>query len=595
MSKITVRKTHDVTRTAVRIIKNSLVGPRSRELLSRSDEETISSAEINPADYGTDVLAFREDWLADNLLRKYPELDVSVDREQAALDKFWEAEEMCGETNLRLLGYSSDPDVEAVLHIAERKIESLLGAFDWDAAAELFGFSSGASTRLKRRDALSPLKFSSKGEAIHVTRSALPLAVAAVRSSPFWTEVCTKHRGDNPLNWFKVVPGNVLLTVPKNAKTNRTIAKEPCMNMYLQRGIGGLIRKRLKRVGIDLDSQIKNQELCRLGSLYDDLATVDLSAASDSVSVGIVQRLLPKDWFDAIMRTRSAWGTLPNGSLYCYRKVSSMGNGFTFELESLIFWALCSGVLSVSRCLDRRLAIYGDDIVIHRQAVPLLARVFSYCGFLFNEAKSFVSGPFRESCGKHYFLGVDVTPFYVRLPVNSVQRMFWLVNSYRRWASRAHGFAPGYYFKTWKKLVSLIPKRYRRLSVPEGFGDGGVMRDLADAKPKRAKTGFYIFPYLKPKGCVRLIPGYLGYLDTIQRRSAGEPFEAVTQLNRYGKARPSYIGGKRVPFECAVGVLESSPDLMTAAICRNTITEWTDPDPWIFVEDDRARYCFVGA
>lgn len=143
--------------------------------------------------------------------------------------------------------------------------------------------------------------------------------------------------------------GNKVTTVPKNSKTDRVIAIEPLMNMYVQKGIGGAIRHSLRSVGINLNDQTSNQRLAREGSLQGKLATVDLSSASDSVSLLLVEELLPPDWVAAIKLCRSPCGVLPDGSVINYQKVSSMGNGFTFELESLIFWAACSSVCQYLR------------------------------------------------------------------------------------------------------------------------------------------------------------------------------------------------------------------------------------------------------
>jgi hypothetical protein len=181
---------------------------------------------------------------------------------------------------------------------------------------------------------------------------------------PMWNHiVCSSTEG--PRQPVKLVKGNSIITVPKNYKTDRTIAKEPCMNIYIQKGIGRCIRKRLKRVGIDLDDQKRNQEGARIGSLDGSLATIDLSMASDTVALELVSFLLPNDWWWALEQCRSPVGVLPSGELVAYQKISSMGNGFTFELESLLFWAICQQVAcSNINETDCRILVYGDDIVV---------------------------------------------------------------------------------------------------------------------------------------------------------------------------------------------------------------------------------------
>lgn len=91
-----------------------------------------------------------------------------------------------------------------------------------------------------------------------------------------------------------------------------------------------------------------------------------------------------------------------------YHKFSSMGNGCTFALETLIFASLLHAVGSKIGL------VYGDDITIETELAPALFRLLKFLGFVPNEEKSYTSGPFRESCGKDFFEGHDVTPFYLR-------------------------------------------------------------------------------------------------------------------------------------------------------------------------------------
>jgi hypothetical protein len=162
-----------------------------------------------------------------------------------------------------------------------------------------------------------------------------------------------------------------------------------------------------------------NQTLAGLARTL-DLATLDLEAASDSISRKVVQLLLPPVWFELLDELRSPWYQKVDGSWVRLEKFSSMGNGFTFELESLIFWALAS---AASETLYRStIGIYGDDVIVHRDVVPLLVEVFRTLGFRLNTDKSFVTGDFFESCGKHYFKDIDVTPAYQKCsPVDGVE------------------------------------------------------------------------------------------------------------------------------------------------------------------------------
>ena len=99
-----------------------------------------------------------------------------------------------------------------------------------------------------------------------------------------------------------------------------------------------------------------------------------------------------------------------------------MGNGFTFELETALFWA-------ISKAVAGHASVYGDDIVVPSASVGFLREVLYYVGFEFNEKKSHYGlSKFRESCGGHFFDGHDVTPLYVRSPLKGVELIAWANN-----------------------------------------------------------------------------------------------------------------------------------------------------------------------
>jgi len=257
--------------------------------------------------------------------------------------------------------------------------------------------------------------------------------------------------------------------------------------MFFQKGIGGMIRRRLRLKGVDLDDgQPVNQELARQGSETGCLATIDLSSASDTISHDLVEFLLPDDWYIAMSTVRSTVCDIPNGDRVFLQKFSSMGNGYTFELESLIFYALVKAVFPNGRP-GRDVAVFGDDIILPSTEAGRLIELLGSIGFSTNKEKSFISGPFRESCGKHYFRGRDVTPFYLKKEIASYHDILWLINSIRRFAHRYLGIGygcDGCLFPTWLSLTKRLPRRFQSLSCPEGFGDDAVVRDFDECSPR---------------------------------------------------------------------------------------------------------------
>lgn len=457
------------------------------------DHSALVQMSINPSDY-PDCETFRRDYLAVELLSKSPDLDLDVDREAVAIEKFLQAEKWCSEANFRLTyevpGSLYSPYTPlSVLQLAKLKIASLLGPFCWSEAELHFGFGPGATTSLSRRQGDAYFKYGAVRP--HTTEGNLALAWCAVKRIPAW-ERSLLEMNRSPLDkihfhdfreFVEIVPGNKIVTVPKSAKTDRVIAIEPDLNMFVQKGIGGMIRSRLKRVKIDLDDQSLNQSLAKEGSLTDSLATIDLSSASDSVSLELTRMLMPSDWMVAIEQSRSPRGTLPSGEIISYEKVSSMGNGFTFELESLIFWAISVSVVELFQPLDRRVAVYGDDIIVSSSIAGSLIWMLSFCGFQANLKKTFVKGPFRESCGKHYFRGTDVTPFYIRKDIKTPDRLLWLANSIRRW-SRLDSFGLDPLLKSvYDTTVALLPSPLQRPSIPDGYGDMALIGDFDECLP----------------------------------------------------------------------------------------------------------------
>jgi hypothetical protein len=152
------------------------------------------------------------------------------------------------------------------------------------------------------------------------------------------------------------------------------------------------------------------------------------------VSTELVYELLPVDWVLLLEDLRSKSVEIDGAAPQKLEKFSSMGNGFTFELESLIFWALLT---SVQELLTRRgtFGVYGDDLICCREAAPDVVYVLNQVGFTVNETKSFFQGLFYESCGKHYFNDQEVTPVYQKEYLSEAE-LVRCHNRLVRWAAR---------------------------------------------------------------------------------------------------------------------------------------------------------------
>lgn len=374
-------------------------------------------------------VSFAVSYLFSELMTKFDDGKSSTTKEEACLQKFYDAEELCRETNERfqersfLYRDSTKPGYTPAqaLWRARRKMEWLLEDYSDAVIVEGCGFGPGATSRLPRSK--SHLSHKLEGN-LQATPATVSFARDILSHFPGWEESFIKQG-----TFCEVVKGNRLVTVPKNYKTDRMIAIEPDWNLFIQKGFGHHIRGKLRKVGIELSDQSNNAFLAGLGSIDGSVATIDLSMASDCLSTELVRFLTPPEWFDALEQCRSDKGVLPSGDLITYQKFSSMGNGYTFELETAIFWSICSSVIDLMQLEDRRCLVYGDDIVVPTAAYANVIDALAHAGFVPNRKKSFGEGRFRESCGSHFYEGKDVTPIYIRESVSRLDRLFLLHNN----------------------------------------------------------------------------------------------------------------------------------------------------------------------
>lgn len=412
--------------------------------------------------------AARGTLLIREMYSKYDDGKPSPEKERMTWERFHAAEKSCEEANKRIRAWSwnSEPFWLQV----RARIRDVLGPFSWDECSRGFGFGPGATTRLTRAEAFAAYKYSGKPE---TTLGNADLARCAIEHLPLWKQSVRSTCGEGDDDIVNIVVGNSIICVRKNYRTDRTIAKEPCMNIYVQKGVGKMVRRRLKRVGVDLDDQTRNQRAARKGSIDGSSATVDKTMASDTNAKELVGWLLPLDWWQAMELCRSPVGVLPSGEVIHYQKFSSMGNGYTFELESLIFWAIaqtCCCPDNINEC-DPSVCVYGDDVVLPTHAAGYYMYRVKEAGFTPNPDKTFVDGPYRESCGKHYYLGTDITPFYVRKPVEHLHRLFLTHNNLYRWLERAEMQRDDLL----TQVRALAPAKWREPRLPDGYGDGAFI------------------------------------------------------------------------------------------------------------------------
>lgn len=170
---------------------------------------------------------------------------------------------------------------------------------------------------------------------------------------------------------------------------------------------------------VNFTSQEINQLLALSSSIDCEYATLDMKGASDRVARELVHRCF---WNTKLFYLLDALSTrimeMPNGDRVFTHKFAPMGSGICFPVMALIHWALIRSIIKLSSIADseklsKEVFVYGDDIIINTKAVEAVYSYLPLFGMKFNTDKSFHKGFFRESCGIHAFMGVDITPVYV--------------------------------------------------------------------------------------------------------------------------------------------------------------------------------------
>jgi hypothetical protein len=510
---------------------------------------------ISEQKYGNPELHFRMNQLA-SLVRKVPLQVPGLQPEQEAWKKFQACEHLCKRTNTKLRAerLSARRRYSFLRDTAREWILSLIGSKP--ILPQIYkgcNFGPGASVGVHGSATHTAAKLCA--EDWTVTPTALAYAQNAMMGEPLIWEMlqnrdifCLDTELFSSLfkKRSKLVTANKITMVPKTAKVHRTIAIEPLLNGYLQLGVNAWLVKRLKRFGIDLGDQTANNVKAFEGSLggFDPFVTIDLSGASDTVSIQIVKDMLPSAWFEFLDQIRSPsyeskWGS---GR---YEKFVSMGNGFCFPLETIIFASLAYAVNVFSFGEPKQLygapcrsggfnfQIYGDDIIVRQHAALLLIEVLRYLGFRVNTKKTFLFGPFRESCGADYFEGVNVRPYELDfIPVTN-RDLFKIANGARR-------VGCVFSYDYWNFIVSKIPPHLRFLRPASGPDDTALTVSLP-----------YYMASNQHRWCTKIQTWtWLEYLDTavLDERRVSNPVAmyGILQGSRPNRFDPSFALRRRV-------------------------------------------------
>lgn len=408
--------------------------------------------------------AFYKDALVVEIARKLLLPGDKDRRIKAAEDTFWVSEAQCALTNTRLTrhirnGALSPLDMRAspLIEAWRKEIKRVLGRCSHYLEP---GFSGGSTLSDRGKLTTIPDKMSSCPTAYHGFPPELHLMLKRTVL-------------DRPI---MQVAANKFFTVPKDSQKDRGCCVEASLNVAFQLAVGRQIKKRYRdRYGVDLrHAQPLHRKLAQQASSGAiEMATIDLSNASDTVAKRLIELLLPRDWY-ALLNSLRAKKTDIDGKTVFLEKFSSMGNGFTFELETLLFRSLLSA-------LGTHGYVYGDDIIVPTARAADVLAALTYFGFTPNAKKTFCEGPFRESCGGDFFNGKAVRPHYLKEIPDEPQKWVALANGIRR----ADHF--GCLRAAWWFCIDQLPREWRNFG-PEDLGDTLIHVDQPEPSIRKWKT-----------------------------------------------------------------------------------------------------------
>lgn len=399
---------------------------------------------------------------------------------------------------------------QLILDHAASYVANVLGAYSDEECRDLCRFGSGASVGVPAR------------KACEAQRWELPISGSQEQISWFDSEMSqipviqdylnSQKGSDLQRSTYQETSSLTLSLVPKTFKSLRAIMPNTTIGNYMSDGIGKIIRQRLKRNGYDISSlQMRHRSLARSASEHSLLTTADLSSASDSISVALVERLFPPDWVDILTRSRIGTVVLPDGSSIESLTFCTMGVGYTFPLQTLVFLSLLKAIewAHFGPRDSRTISVYGDDLIYSSRMHGLVRFYFEQFGFILNEDKTFSEGHFRESCGGDYYHGVDVRPFQPRNGAAYVSRSAYEAILYKltntllaRWSEYEVG-------NTLDLLTSEIVDLVGKVKiVPSNYpDDSGIkcpsltfwdfLKRVPVVKPKHLGHGVYRFPFLR--------------------------------------------------------------------------------------------------
>lgn len=294
---------------------------------------------------------------------------------------------------------------------------------------------------------------------------------------PYYTSIASNMRTGGDITKVSDYTSR-LIFVPKSWKALRTVKPEPVELQYWQQAIMEKIydyccNHRYLSKHFPFRDQSRHHRLIRVGSWSKCYSTIDLSQASDSVSVALVRALFQDTaLYPWLMSTRSSSYKYKNVT-YSSNIFAGMGSALCFPVETIVFGAICEYCLRLFKKAtpsslagytpDPAWSVYGDDIIVVAPLYKAVVLVLNHLGFIVNDDKSFHHSFFLESCGKEYYDGIDVTP--LRYKVDHLHGLSTTIQGLVALGNRALVLHDAHTLYRWcrMKCNNLIDKRNQRV------------------------------------------------------------------------------------------------------------------------------------
>lgn len=349
-------------------------------------------------------------------------------------------------------------------------------------------------------------------------------------------------------------------SVPKTAGKARGICIEHNEIQFLQQAVARMLRRHIKiKLGknIALQDQSVNALLALASSISKELATIDMSEASDRIARWLVaylfqdnERLLevllalstrfiqPPEECNSI----DAYGRIQKPEPIEVAKFAPMGSALCFPVMSLVHYFLIKAIMlhtgnATSLQDSLKLYVYGDDILLPTQYTTAVYDILPKFGMKLNTTKSFVNSNFRESCGVHAYLGVDVTPVYVKhTPIHT--SLDALASSL---ANERDLFNKGFRFASQCLATALLEHHPHLYEVYDGSGLLGFQRRYPKTKRRLRQRWNEDLQYweckvpslvrrTEPLNISKQTSAYMRYLGTRASRTDSITFETLECL-----------------------------------------------------------------